>query len=126
MLFFQEFAKFIFIGKEGLRDAETVFHLRVVPFLDSRHGVFVACPASSGHTAHHIPEHSLAEDIVDAVAAVANHAEAAVDGFADSDAAAIMKRHEAHASCAVAGETLHSHIGHDVRTVFDIGGLAER
>ena len=99
--------------------------MRPVKFGDGTHGVRVACPRAAGYTSHHVPEHGRTQNLIDAFAAVAHHAEASVDGFADAHASSVMQRYEAHPAGAVAGEALYGHVGHHITTVLDVRGLAE-
>ena len=55
-------------------------------------GVLVARPIAPCNAAHNVPHHCGANDIIHAFAAVQNKAETAVDGFADSDTAAVVQR----------------------------------
>ena len=85
----------------------------------------IAGPRTAGYTAHHVPQHGRAQNLVYPLAAVAHHAETTVDGFADAYAAAVVQGYEAHAAGTVAGKALYGHVGHDVTAVLDVGRLTE-
>src|SRR5262249_36942572 len=89
-------------------------------------GRFIARPRSASDAAHDVPGHCDFEDSVDALAAVEDEAETAVNGLTDADAATVVEGNETHAARRVAGEALDCHIGGDVGAIFDVGGLAER
>ena len=57
---------------------------------------------------------------------VLNQTETAVDGFADTYAAAVVERAKAHASGCVSCVALYGHVSHDVGSVLDIRSLSER
>src|SRR5699024_2901741 len=47
-----------------------------------------------------------------------------VDGFADTNTAAVMKSNKAHASCSISCIAVYSHICCNIGTVIDVGCLS--
>ena len=83
-----------------------------IEFNSRFHSMFVAGPTAAGNPAHNIPAQCAANDFINSVAAVKNKAEAAIDGFTNPDAAAIVEGNKAHAAGRVTRISLNGHISH--------------
>ena len=97
----------------------------LVELARGRQCVLIASPRAASYTAHHVPRHSLTEDLVDTTATIEDHTKSTVDRLTDADAPAVVQSDQAHATSAVARKALDSHIGHYVAAVTYVGRLTE-
>ena len=93
--------------------------------LDGIHGSLVAGPCTAGDTVVNIPEEHLADVAAALLGAIDYHTEATVDDLAPAYTATVVDAHPRSATEGVADDVLYGHVGAELRTIVDIGGLAE-